>query len=364
MGGSGAGERLSQGWSRHELHVAFLNSSLRAFAARPEEMDARLRARPGRGEWLALTVSLGILAIFLWLDGKAGYLPFDYGIYVKTAEGNLIQYYYADWLLPLFWLWSRLPSLWGYASWAVLNLLCICFAARVFGGRSSLALLTFQSFYLLFLGQITGLVIGALALGWWGLAHRRWYLAGFGFWLAGTKFQIGLPFGLLLLLTAQITWRDRFRVLILPAVLSLASLAIFPGWPGHLLERMRAYPPWDWGSIGLWAWIGPVALLFFLPPLLLPMSRPERFLALAAAIPLALPYFQQADLPVLYVLPVGWLPVMLGNLGFLFFRYRFEALRLLWVVPLIAYLAAVLPAAVRLVSRGRGKKHQAPGSGA
>jgi hypothetical protein len=344
--------------------MAFLNRNLSTFTARPQDMDARLRARPSRGEWFALVFSLGVLSIFLWLDGQVHYLPFDYGIYIKTAEGNLVQYYYADWILPLFQLWSRLPGLWGYAAWAILNLFCIQFATRVFGGRGSLALLTFQAFYALFLGQITGLMVAGLALGWWGLAHKRWNLAGFGFWLASTKFQIGLPLGLLFVLTAEISWRDRLRVLILPAVLSLASLIVFPGWPVHLLERIRAFAPWDWASIGLWAWIGPIALLFFVPPLALPMRRQERFLALAAAIPLTLPYFQQADLLVLYVLPVGWLPVMLGNLGFLFFRYHFTVLRLLWVIPLIIYLAAILPAVMQSLARGWDKKDQAPGSGA
>ena len=336
--------------------MAFFQANLSTFAARPAEMDARLRARPSRGELLILAFLGAALAIFIWLDTHVGFIPFDYSIYINTSHGDLLQYYYADWLLPLFWLWSKLPLFVGYVLWSILNVLCIFLAARVFGGRASLALLTFQLFYGLFLGQITGLLVGGLALGWWGLAHRRWYLAGFGFWLASTKFQIGLPFGLLMWLFAEISWRDRLRVLILPAILSLASLVVFPNWPAHLFERIQDYAPYDWASIGLWAWIGPYALLFFLPLFVLPMEKSRRFLALAAAIPLVLPYFQQADLLVLYVLPVGWLPVMLGNLGFLFFRYDFAVLRLLWVIPLVIYLACVLPALVALLSKRRETK--------
>jgi hypothetical protein len=333
--------------------VALRNDDLRAFAARPEDMDARLRARPSRAEWWAVAISLGFLAVFLWLDREVGYIPYDYGVYMRTAEGNLVQYYYPDWALPLFWVWSRLPPLWGYAAWALLNLGATCFAARVFGGRLAPALLSVQTISALFIGQITGLMIGALALGWWGLAHRRWALAGFGFWLASIKLQIGLPFGLLLWLVAGISWRERLRILILPAALSLVSLVAFPGWPLGLLERVQAYAPWDWSSISLWTWTGPLALLLFLPPLLLKMDKPERFLALAAAVPLAVPYFQQADLLVLYVLPVGWLPVILGNLGLLSFRYGFAALQMLWIVPLTIYLAALVPAGAAAWRRRR-----------
>jgi hypothetical protein len=306
-------------------------------------MDARLRRRPTRWEAFALAFAFGTLGLFLWLDNSLHYIPFDYYVYIETAHGNLRQFYYPDWILPLFWLLAQLPPLVGFAIWSALNILCLFFAARVFGGRAALMLLTFQFFYSLFLGQINGLLIGALALGWWGMAHQKRLLAGFGFWLACTKVQIGLPFGLLLWLAADADWRTRLRVLVLPALLSLASLALFPDWPFHLVERIREYAPYDWGSISLWPALGPAALLFLLPPLALPLEKSRRLLALAAAVPLALPYFQSADLLVLYVLPVGWLPLTLGNLGFLFFVYEFQALRLLWIIPLLVYVSALLP---------------------
>jgi hypothetical protein len=244
----------------------------------------------------------------------------------------------------LFWLWAKIPYWWGFALWGAMNILCLFFAARVFGGHSALPLLTFQFFYSLFLGQITGFLIGMLALAAWAMAHRRWHLAGMAFFLAAAKFQLGLPFGLLLWLTAEIRWRDRLRVLVVPAILALLSLGVSPSWPADLLERIREIPPYDWASISLWHWMGLTVLLLLLPPLLLPLKRSRRFLALAAVIPMAVPYFQQADLLVLYVFPIGWLPILLGNLGLLFFEYQCKALQLLWIVPLTAYLSVVLPA--------------------
>jgi len=315
-------------------------------------MDMRLRARPTRAEAFALALALGALGLFLWLDHSLGYIPFDYHVYIKTAHGNMLQYYYADWILPLFWLLDQFPPLLGFALWSLLNLVCLFLAARVFGGRAALVLFTFQFFNSLFLGQINGLLAGELALGWWGMAHRRWNLAGLGFWLACTKFQIGLPFGLLLWLSAPGDWRARLRVLVLPCLLTIASFLVYPDWLFHLIERLQAYAPYDWGSISLWRFAGPAALVLFLPPLLLPLERGQRMLALAAAIPLALPYFQSADLLVLFVLPIGWLPLMLGNLGFLFFVYQFSILRLLWIVPGVLYLSALLsPLFARLRAR-------------
>lgn len=316
-------------------------------------MDARLRRRPTRAEILALALNLAALAIFLWLDIHLDYRPFDYNVYIQTAQGNLLQFYYADWSRPFFWLWAKMPFYWGFALWSLLNIAGIFWAARVFDGRAALALLTFQMFYGLFLGQIIGLLIGALAFGWWALAHRRWYLAGLGFWVASTKFQIGMPYGLLLLLTAEIGWRERLRVLVLPGALSLFSLIVFPAWPLALWARIQACAPYDWGSISLWRWAGGWALLLGLPLLFLPLSRSRRFLGWAAAIPLIMPYFQQADLPVLYVLPLGWLPWLLGNLGFLFFRYYFAVLSRLWIVPLSLYLAAIVPTTATVWRRKR-----------
>jgi len=278
-----------------------------------------------------------------------GFLPYDYNIYIETAGGDLTQYYYADWLLPLFWAWAKLPYTLGYILWALLNIACIFFATRVFGGHTALTLLTFQAFCSLFLGQITGFIIGCLALGWWGSVHHRWLLAGLGFWLAASKFQVGLSFGLLLWLITPITWQQRLRVLILPASLSILSLALSPGWHLDLLARIREFPPYDWASISLWRWIGPAALILWLLPLLLPLEREKRFLALSAACPLVIPYFQSADLLTLYVLPIGWLPVLLGNLGFLFFKYQLQALRWLWIVPMSLYLAILLPILYRLI---------------
>jgi len=327
------------------------SKSLRRFTTDAAGIDARLRARPTLFESFALVLALSLVGAFTWAYLQWQVQPFDYAVYSRAARGDPGQYFYAEWILPLHWLVSLLPFPLGYIVWSVAGILCLFFAARVFGGHPALVLLVFQTFYVVFLGQITGILIGGLALSWWGMAHRRWHIAGLGLLIAAAKFQIGVAFGLLLLLAADISWRERLRVLLLPAVGAVLSLLFRPAWPLDLLARIQAHPPYDWASISLWRWIGPSALLLWLPPLLLPLARRDRLIALAAACPLALPYFQQADLLTLFVLPVGWLPVLLGNLGYLFFAFRFEALQLLGVVPLIVYSAVVLPSVAKLLSR-------------
>ena len=63
---------------------------------------------------------------------------------------------------------------------------------------------------------------------------------------------------------------------------------------------------------------------------------------LVATSMLALPYFQQADLMVLFVLPCGWLP-LLGNLGYLMAARGWEVLPWLCIIPLMEYCKCLIP---------------------
>jgi hypothetical protein len=145
--------------------MAFFHANLAKFGPTAAEMDARLRNRISPWELFALTLTLCSLGIFLWVHGQLHIQPFDYNVYFKTAEGDLLQFYYTDWVLPVFWFLAKIPYWWGYVLWAILNILCLFFAARIFGGNATLALLTFQMFYALFLGQIICILVGGLALG-------------------------------------------------------------------------------------------------------------------------------------------------------------------------------------------------------
>lgn len=326
---------------------------IKNFNTAADSVDKRLAARLTKWELFALAFSASLVGFFIWAHAQLQITPFDYSVYIDTADNIFTHYYYSTWILPIFWILAKLPFAVGFALWNLANILSVFFAARVFGGRAVPALLSFQMFYSLFLGSIIGILVGGLALCWWGLTHKRWNIAGLGLILAITKFQIGLAFGLFLLLTAKISWRDRLKVMLVPVVVVLLSLVIDPSWPMDLINRLEVVPAYDWGSVSLFRWVGISALLLWLPPLLLKLRRTERFVALAATTPMAVPYFQQVDLLTLFVLPVGWLPVLLGNLGFFFFIYQFDALERLFILPMLIYSSIIIPAVYNQV---RSKK--------
>jgi len=272
---------------------------------------------------------------FLYLNSPS--LGFDLKIYLKTSHGDFLGYYYAYWLLPFFALLDHLPFAISYLLWGVLIIVSIVFALRVFGGWSFAVLSSYQMFYLLYQGQFTGPAVGALALLWWGLAHRRWNIAGLGLAIAAAKYQTGLTVGLILLLSAHIAWSERIRVLIIPVIVVGLSLLVYPLWPLDALANIRSAPPNDLGSMTLWRWIGPYALLLWLPMLAAFIWRKISPIAIIATMMVSLPYFQQADLMVLFVLPVSWLP-FLGNFGY-FGGYEF--LQGLVILPLLIYIESV-----------------------
>jgi hypothetical protein len=315
----------------------------------PEQMNLRLRRRLTPGELFALGLAFGMVGIFVWLPTVVRFNPyFDFSNYLKTAHGDFSYYYYGYWMVPFFSLFSKLPLTASYVLWCTLNILAVFFAARVLGGSAPIAVLSYQLLYSLFQGQIAGVIVGGLALCWWGLVNRKWNVAGLGIALASAKYQLGIPGSLFLLLLAEVSWRDRLRVLIVPSVIGLASLLFYPGWPLQALHTLNSNPPNAEGSISLWRWLGPWVLLFWVPPFLLRLTRDHRFLALVAATGFALPYFQQTDLLFLLVLPIGgW--ALLGNLGYLFPVFGWIALQTLALLPLTVYFAILAPPFVTFI---------------
>lgn len=312
----------------------------------PEIIDERLKKKVTRLEFLAISFSVCILAGFVLINPK--YLHYDLGNFLNAANGDYSHYYYAYWFVPILKLFAQLPILPSYFMWSLISIFSVFFATRLFEGRPVIALISYQMCYTLFQGQITGWIIGALAVLWWGIAHKKWTIAGIGLLISSTKFQSGMLFAIILLLLADITWKERLRVLSLPFALSIISLAIFPKWPLQLLAVIQQNPPNDLGSLAPWKWIGPTALLFWIPPLLLPIPREERIIALVATTALGLPYFQQSDLLTIFIFPIGWLPLA-GNLGFLASIFGNSMFHILIFIPLTIYLIITTTSVARLL---------------
>lgn len=315
-------------------------------------INARLCAPLTRGEVLALTLSAGIALLFVWVRMDNGGAYYDLNLYLNAAQGNFYGYYYAYWVLPFFRALGLLPIPLSHALWAGLNIAAIWFGCRVFGGRSAFALLSFQALYSLIFGQITGVLVGALALLLWAIAQERYWLAGVALTIALTKPQLGFVPGITLVLLSAIAWRARLKIFLAPALVLLASFVVYGFWVPEVMARMQETPPIALASISLWQWIGWAALLLWLPPLLMPMTRRARFVALVATNALALPYYQQADLILLWAMPLGAL-ALLGNLGYVFFIGKYAALQILTLVPLGVYAKFVYDACAPWVARQR-----------
>lgn len=318
-------------------------------------IDQRIRQKLSTWEIFSISICICLSFIFAWYYTQGYSTPYDYSTYLQAGFGDLSIHYYAFWILPIFRVLAALPPALGFVIWNMANIGGVFYAARVFGGRIPLILLSYQMMYVLYYGQIIGILIGALALFYWALKHRRFYLAGLCFLIACTKPQFGCTFGLVILFLLKLKWGEWLKILIVPVIISIFSLIVYPLWPLESLMIISTRPPNSLGNISLWQWIGPFALLLWIPPVTLPLSFRSRFIALSATIALTMPYFQQTDLLMLFVLPTGLLS-LLGNLGYvLYWEYGPGSLKVLVIVPLTLYVVVLLPVFIDWLSTKKSK---------
>jgi hypothetical protein len=235
---------------------------------------------------------------------------------------------------------NSVPFWLGYTLYALVSVAGLFCFSRVFRGEGGLILLTYQALYVMFYGQANGWLAAGLGLLWWGLSRRSWAWAGFGLLLAGIKFQSGLPIAGILLLAAPVSWRERFKVCLVPAATLIVTLLVWPGWIPSLLDRLRNSPANDFASISLWRYFGAAALFLILPVLMPGIGKSRRILLGLALVPLVSPYYQQADLLLLMPFFPAW-AIMAGNLGFLYIWFIWDGLRVLSLLPGLVYLTQV-----------------------
>ncbi|MGZ3951949.1 MAG: glycosyltransferase 87 family protein [Flavisolibacter sp.] len=312
----------------------------------PQEMKKRLWRQPALDEFFALALAFGMTGLFVWAQHNLSFVSVDFNFYLEAARRNFnnqnLYFYYGYWILPIFTVLSKLPFDIAYVLWNSILILGVFFAVRVFGGKAIIAIASYQMFSNLFYGNIAGLIVGGLGLGWYGIVNKKWHLAGLGIALASAKYQIGLSGSLLLILATETTWGNRLRVFIIPVIVWISSLVVYPNWPLQAYNTIQNHPPDALASISLWRWIGPWSILLLVPPFLLRLKPQQRFLALMAATYLALPYDQQGDLLILLVLPIGWIG-LLGNVGYFKGLYGWGVLQRLFFFPLIIYGMTLIP---------------------
>lgn len=318
------------------------------------DIHKRITKKVSLGEAIAILIVL-LIAIYFLLTKSGSF--WDYEVYLKTAEGDFINYYYGYWLLPIFKLLSLLSFDVSYFLWILLNVAGVFFAARVFNGNSIVALLSYQMSYSLYWGQISGIICGTLGLFWWAIHNKKLHIAGFAILIAAAKPQSGGVFVFLLWVLAKTDWKNKIRTLIIPVLGLIASLLLYPGWLLDVFSRIGG--AFTWGNITLWQWVGPFSLILFIPFLLIRKVDEKYFLAFASACILSIPYFLQTDLLTLFIFPIGKIPVILGYLPAIMPQFLgYNGQRTGVVVPLFIYLSVVIPELYKFIFHNDFKKNE------
>ena len=309
------------------------------------EIDTRLHNRLTLAEFGAAIFALVMIVGFTWYTKTSSTFPADFLVYYHSPEDPLFHYGY--WIAPLLQLFQKLPFETAYFFWALLNLTGVIFACKVFGGSIVLAITSYQMLSLLYYGNFSGILVGGAALFWYGMAHQKWWLAGLGFLLASTKYHFAIFIGLPLLWWAKPDFRSILKMAIIPILIVLASLIIYPGWLATIWQRVSHFGFFPLG-ITLWKYIGAWCLLLWIPVLILPFSRNRRLFAMLVTAFLASPYWLQTELLLLFSMPVGLMPLF-GAVGFLFPWLDVKILLIITLLLCGLYLIIILPALIEQI---------------
>ncbi len=298
---------------------------------------ARIRERvfepPTRMEWLVA----GCIGLILVLATRYVGSGIDWEIFAGAADGRMtseygLGYYYAYWLLPIFDLYDTAGVV-GQLAWSMTNVAGLWFAARVFGARPAVVLAGFGALMAFYTGTITGVALGALAGVRWAASERRCVLAGGLTLLSVAKPQWGVPLTLLVLAQARPRLLDLARLALIPVPVFCASIAVYGWWPGDIWARAAENPPVGNGS--LWVFVGPAALLLWLP-VVLPMEPTRRLALVAAASMMGVPYVQQYDFAVLWVMATDGLGLLSYLHGPVFHLFGERVVRAVLIAPTLA----------------------------
>lgn len=197
-----------------------------------------------------------------------------------------------------------MPGRAGYIVFIGVTIGMLLYSITIFKGNPIIALVSAQLFWILWWGQIEGLVILGIALGWVSYQKHSWKLLTLALLLGTLKPQIGaVP------LLAVWWWfgKDRWKSLVILACSVVATILIYGPWPLWIFDGVISvtnnsqYGPWN-SSIGL------VGLPLFIPALLLKLNREQRLIALTTTAVLVSPYmpFYSTIILLVFNLP-GWI---------------------------------------------------------
>lgn len=298
----------------------------------PARIRERVLAPVSKAEGLVVLCIGIILVASLRYDGSG----IDWEIFAGAADGQWesefgLGYYYAYWLLPLFDAYDSLGIV-GQLLWSATNVAGAWFAARVFGSRPAVVLAGFGALTAFYTGTITGVALAALAGIFWACLARRWVLAGSLTLLSLAKPQWGVVLTLLIVVNATPRIRDLAKMAIVPVPVVVASFLYWGWWPAEILDRASDNPPV--GNSSLWSYIGPVAIVLWLP-VLLPMEKQRRVALAAATAMMAVPYVQHYDYMVVWVMTADGLGLVSHLYGLFFTLVGERATKGVLIIPML-----------------------------
>jgi hypothetical protein len=220
--------------------------------------------------------------------------------------------YNPPWLTPILAPFMILPGKSGYIIFAAATLLMFWWVTRVFSGKFWLVLVSSQLFWIIWWGQIDGLVILGVGLGWEALRKRNITYMVLAMLLATLKPQIGL------VPILAIWWwfgRSRWKALLWYGVIFLLTIGLYGLWPVWFVQSVikvatrTEQSAWN-TSLGLWA------LPLLIPALFIKMERYPRLISLIATALLISPYMPNYSTTILFCFGLPWWFVFFALLGY------------------------------------------------
>jgi hypothetical protein len=256
----------------------------------------------------ALTVAVAVAAVFIavspGLEFHNAYTWLVFAPEKLTPNLGIPWTYNPAWLVAFIGPLVSLPGRIGLVLFIVISIVAIVTSSHILKGNAIVALLSAQMAWILWWGQIDGIVVLGVALGWLALEKRMWWLMWLALALATLKPQIGL------VPVMAIWWwsesKTRWWSLLGFIALVVFSLWVWGLWPVWVLKGIvlvaqgTQYGSWN-SSLGLWA------LPLFVPAVLMPLERRQRLLALTATAMLVSPYMPYYSTILLLCMPIpGW----------------------------------------------------------
>ncbi len=314
-------------------------------------MAYRTRLRPCFPRYrdlVAFGVAVGFVIFVAWVLSAKGGADLREA-YLPAGRSHLNQFYNPYWVRPLFELLTLLSFRQAYL--VVMGMDAIIYVATLclLDVPWVYPLITYQFYYTLFYGQIDPLVTLGLALEWRAARQHRAGWFGLGMVFALLKPQVSLAATVFLWWRLG-DWRRRAQSLL--PLLGATSLSIlrYGWWFDDIVTRLVTSPPNRWGSISLWEWIGPYALLLWIPVLMASLNELEKLRLILATTALAMPYFQQNSLISLQAFLGPW--AWLGNVSFVYYFKPALGWKIGVVLPMGIYLRYGLQVAARSFNRG------------